>query len=92
MEGNQTAENFTGTPTGQFIPNNNQPESPPPPYDQVTQQRSNNQSNRRNENEIIGGTVAVYGTGVGGTPTIIINRIQSMIVVAYTMILALDVT
>ncbi|CAF4160718.1 unnamed protein product [Rotaria socialis] len=43
MEGNQTAENFTGTPTGQFIPNNNQPESPPPPYDQenlyrVTQQ------------------------------------------------------
>ncbi|CAF3681924.1 unnamed protein product [Rotaria socialis] len=50
MEGNQTAENFTGTPTGQFIPNNNQPESPPPPYDQVTQQRSNNQSNRRNEN------------------------------------------
>ncbi|CAF5173878.1 unnamed protein product, partial [Rotaria magnacalcarata] len=36
--------------------------------------------------EIIGGTGAVYGTGAA--PTIIMNRIQSMIVVAYAMILS----
>ncbi|CAF2073074.1 unnamed protein product [Rotaria magnacalcarata] len=40
--------------------------------------------------EIIGGTGAVYGTGAA--PTIIMNRIQSMIVVAYAMILSLYVT
>ncbi|CAF2262889.1 unnamed protein product [Rotaria magnacalcarata] len=42
--------------------------------------------------EIIGGTGAVYGTGAGAAPTIIMNRIQSMIAVAYAMILSLYVT